>query len=262
MSDGNAIASATPPEGPRGGPAHPGAMILSCPVCGTRYRVDETVLGGTAGREVRCASCGKSWHYSPAAVQAAIAGSAATVAPAPAMPPPNESTDPPPLAEAAPAVDGPMGSSRPSVAVEMPRQARRSWFRFAWLGLVVIVAAAAFVAFIGRHALRSHWPAAGRVHSPAQLAAVPGDGLKVTVTPTRTTDALVINGSIVNSAAAARQIPYLRVSLRDDRKELLASKVVAPPVAELPPGGSAHFGATFAHPSVSATGVEVTFAGD
>jgi hypothetical protein len=86
-----------------------------------------------------------------------------------------------------------------------------------------------------------------------------GAGLNVTVTPTRTADALVIQGSIVNRAETVRPIPRLRVNLRDNNKTLIASKIVAPPVAQLPPGGSTQFGTTFDHPSVAATGVEVTF---
>ena len=37
-------------------------MILSCPVCRTRYQVDEEALRGQSGRAVRCAQCGHTWH--------------------------------------------------------------------------------------------------------------------------------------------------------------------------------------------------------
>jgi predicted Zn finger-like uncharacterized protein len=37
-------------------------MIVSCPVCRTRYKVDEGALRGQYGRTVRCANCGHTWH--------------------------------------------------------------------------------------------------------------------------------------------------------------------------------------------------------
>ncbi|MBT3330740.1 MAG: DUF3426 domain-containing protein [Rhodospirillaceae bacterium] len=39
-------------------------MILTCPACETRFAVDAAVLG-KAGRKVRCAKCGDSWHQMP-----------------------------------------------------------------------------------------------------------------------------------------------------------------------------------------------------
>jgi predicted Zn finger-like uncharacterized protein len=39
-------------------------MIIGCPGCRTRYLVDEQALGGRAGRTVRCATCGHTWHQS------------------------------------------------------------------------------------------------------------------------------------------------------------------------------------------------------
>jgi predicted Zn finger-like uncharacterized protein len=43
-------------------------LIITCPRCQTRYRVDAKALTTPAGRMVRCAACGHSWHYPPAAL--------------------------------------------------------------------------------------------------------------------------------------------------------------------------------------------------
>ena len=39
-------------------------MIVSCPACQTRFHVPANALG-KAGRKVRCANCGKTWHQMP-----------------------------------------------------------------------------------------------------------------------------------------------------------------------------------------------------
>ena len=39
-------------------------MIVSCPGCQTRFHVPANALG-KAGRKVRCANCGKTWHQMP-----------------------------------------------------------------------------------------------------------------------------------------------------------------------------------------------------
>ena len=45
-------------------PARYRPMIVSCPACETRYRIDEKALRGPSGRTVRCANCGHTWHQS------------------------------------------------------------------------------------------------------------------------------------------------------------------------------------------------------
>lgn len=168
--------------------------------------------------------------------------------------------------DAPPAVAGPVAMPRPSVATELPTAAAAAHPRLpivAGIGLAAVAAAVLWVALLARDRGMALWPAAAiRGYAAAPLAPPSGVGLKVTLTPQRAGDLLVINGDIVNSAAVARRIPRLRVTLRDGRETALASQVIDPPVAELPPGASTHFDAVFEHPNIAATGVAVSFATD
>jgi hypothetical protein len=117
-------------------------------------------------------------------------------------------------------------------------------------------------AVLGRDRIIATWPAAAPVYATLHLREQPGAGLDVTVTPTRTTQSLVIDGNIVNGSATARRVPRLRVTLRDGNKNDLESKLIDPPVDRLAPGATARFNTVFEHPSITATGVDVTFATD
>jgi predicted Zn finger-like uncharacterized protein len=130
-------------------------MIVACPACRTRYLVDDAVLGGEAGRRVRCASCGNLWRHSPdaVAIQTALADAAAGEA-AIALSP---TTIPAPVAPALraepgnrpwPHPVGPTALARPSVAVEPLAAARRRSARFRGLGLIVLAAVAVLVAIL------------------------------------------------------------------------------------------------------------------
>jgi predicted Zn finger-like uncharacterized protein len=130
------------------------------------------------------------------------------------------------------------------------------------LGLAALTAAIVLVAVLARDHIATIWPAAERAPAVAAIAPPAGAGLKVTLSPRRTSDSVVISGDIVNNATVARRIPRLRVTLRDRHETALASKVIDPPVLSLPPGASAHFNAVFEHPDGAATGVAVSFATD
>jgi predicted Zn finger-like uncharacterized protein len=246
-------------------------MIVTCPNCATRYLVDDATLGDVARRRVRCASCGNLWTYSTeaeaihAAAVAELTAEAATATSAPGGPPVAEPGRAEPRIQS-PAYSGgragPTAQGRPSVAVELPAAARRRGLRAVGLGLIVLVAALVFGAILARDKIIATWPAAAPVYAALHLSEQPGAGLEVTVTPTRTTQSLVIDGNIVNGSATARRVPRLRVTLRDGNKNDLESKVIDPPVDRLAPGATARFNTVFEHPSITATGVDVTFATD
>jgi predicted Zn finger-like uncharacterized protein len=245
-------------------------MIVTCPNCATRYLVDDATLGDVARRRVRCASCGNLWTYSTEAeaihtAVAALTAEAAMATSTPGGPPVAEPGRAEPRIQS-PAYSGggagPTAQGRPSVAVELPAAARRRGLRAGGLGLIVLVAALVFGAILARDKIIATWPAAAPVYAALHLSGRPGAGLEVTVTPTRTTQSLVIDGNIVNGSATARRVPRLRVTLRDGNKNDLESKVIDPPVDRLAPGATARFNTVFEHPSITATGVDVTFATD
>ncbi len=242
-------------------------MIVTCPNCETRYLADDAALGNTAGRRVHCASCGNLWTYSSeaAAIHAAVAELTVETAMAtttPGTPPVPEPGRAEPRIQSPAYPAGPSAQARPSVEHELPAATRRRGVRAVGLGLIVLVAGLVVVAIVGRDRILAIWPAAAPVYATLHLSEQPGAGLEVTVTPKRTPQSLIIDGNIVNGGATPRRVPRLRVTLRDGNRSDLESKVIDPPVDRLAPGASARFITIFEHPSITATGVDVTFATD
>jgi predicted Zn finger-like uncharacterized protein len=117
-------------------PARYRPMIVSCPACGTRYRVDENALGGPSGRTVRCVNCGHTWHQS-ALFELYANGEAVKpegrIEPALEVPP-RPGTPPAPTLGIPP---------RPKPVPEPPSGRRRSrWAAIRWLVLILLFAAA------------------------------------------------------------------------------------------------------------------------
>ncbi len=226
-------------------------MILSCPVCRTRYRVDEDALRGQSGRTVRCAHCGHTWHQA-ALPQSAEHGDPANgigrIEPALEVPPrPATTLEVPP---------------RPRTLPEPPRR-RSRWGALRWLVIAVLLALAVLAGVVvARGAVVALWPPAARFYALAGFAAEPPwTGLKIEkLAPSRTPDGLVIEGDIANNGKTTQDLPRLRVALRDTSEKEVQFKIVDPPQPRLAPGAVAHFKTPFDHPDDAAKGVVVTFA--
>jgi predicted Zn finger-like uncharacterized protein len=251
-------------------------MIVTCPACETRYQVDDAALRGADGRRVRCADCGNVWTYTPEgeAIQEAmaelVAGAARPAAQAPgearaagSLPGVAASLAEPPRsdlrldAQARPA--GPAASAQPPTQVELPAAAQRRKARIRGLVLTILAFGVLLILLGARGPIMRTWPQTVPVYAALRLADSPASGLEVTVTPARTADSLIINGDIVNKASGERRVPRMRVVLQDNNKNEVDSKVIDPPVATLPSGGSARFNTVFERPDAAATGVAVTF---
>ena len=228
-----------------------GQMIVSCPVCRTRYLVDEEALRGQSGRTVRCANCGHTWHQAASPKPPADGDEAKTdgrIEPALEVPPrPATTLEVPPRRRTLP---------------EAPRR-RSRWGALRWLVVAVLLALAVLAGVVvARGAVVALWPPAARLYALAGFSAEPpGTGLKIEkLAPSRTSDGLIIEGDIANSGKTTQDLPRLRVALRDAAEKELQFKIIEPPKPRLPPGAVAHFKAPFDHPDDAATGVVVTFA--
>jgi predicted Zn finger-like uncharacterized protein len=232
-------------------------MIIGCPVCRTRYLVDEQALDGRAGRTVRCATCGHTWHQKAPPELGTGDDSprfgGAPIEPALEVPPrPGVMSEP----------RRGMPLPRRSIPEPPPRPRRRRWATIRWLVLLVLFALAILAGVIvARGAVVAMWPPAAELYALAGLpVASLGAGLKIEkLVPARTPDGLMIEGEITNTGNTARDVPRLRVALRDAAEKEVLFKVVDPPTPQLQPGAVVHFKTPFEHPGDAATGVVVTF---
>lgn len=155
---------------------------------------------------------------------------------------------------------GPRVPPRRLAEPEYAAASRRRTARVVRLGIVVLILAFAVIGIVGRDGILSMWPSTAGVYRSSGLAEAPGAGLKVTVTATRSGGGLIVGGEIVNSGGEAKQVPRLRVAVRDGHGSEVDVRLLDPPVARLAPGATARFETIFEHPVMTATGAAATFA--
>jgi predicted Zn finger-like uncharacterized protein len=213
-------------------------VILVCQTCRTRYTVDDDAVGRPAGRTVRCANCGHSWHYlAPPPVRTARL---------------RERLQP---ADPAP----PAATPRPVLAAPPPRRHRSG---LGWVLLILLLDGMIAGAVLGRDQIVVMWPHTAQFYEMVGLKPESlGAGLDIAnVSSTRNADGLIVEGDITNRVGAPRAVPHLRVALRDAGQHVLAFKIVDPPRERLLPGETSHFTVGFLPAPDAAVGVVVTFA--
>jgi hypothetical protein len=188
---------------------------------------------------VRCANCSKTWHQTPP-------------------------EDFPHSLDVAPANVVPDFTTGRAQLPSLPRRRGVPWATIAWGVLVVILGSGAVAGIAAREEVMALWPPSTRLYSMIGLAVQPpGIGLELRkTTPTFTTEngvrTLVVEGEVANISQIARDVPTLKVVLRDrDGGELQALSFN---VAEqrLLPGASVAFRTSIPQPNPAATSVLVT----
>ena len=234
-------------------------MILTCTSCDTRYTVDGAKFPA-AGRTVRCAKCGHSWHQpgETPEIEPEAPAAAAEVAPVVSAAAPSgesfsagRSFAPTPAVEAKPVA--PLGPRLAIVA--------------GWVGLVAVVLLIAFAAVKYRQHIASIWPQSAGVYSSLGMP-VNTSGLDFQKVDYRreTEDGQVVlsvSGEIVNTSARQLPLPQtVRVTLSDSSKRELYHWTFKPNVTVLGPGQSAPFLTRLASPPAAARNLEVSFPKD
>lgn len=249
-------------------------MILTCPECSTRYQAKDAAFL-PAGRRVRCAKCGHSWHQHPPVAEAEPQAEAP---PAPPTPEPEEpaaaepeAPEPPPEPEPSPAKaeDATEAAEPPEPAEAVPQEPARSINRLAvaggWLGLVVVILVIGWAAVSYRQQVATLWPQSATLYSALGLP-VNARGIAFTdVSYHRETEdkqsVLAVTGKLVNISSRELAVPPVRVTLSDAKGRELYHWDFTPDVAVLRAGQSVGFLTRLSSPPDAARHLKLEFAG-
>ncbi len=113
-------------------------MRISCPDCAASYEVPDAML--SAGREVRCARCGRSWTPAGASLPPPTAAPAPRPAP---VAPPEPAAGPAPMPEPVPppaAALAPVAAPPPAATAASPPRGDERRLALAWSGSLALLA--------------------------------------------------------------------------------------------------------------------------
>jgi len=242
-------------------------MILTCTSCGTRYSVDGSKFPA-AGRTVRCAKCGHSWHQAgeaPEPVAEAVTETIAeTSAPSRAEPVAAVRSESPEFYEPSPARGfTPLAASQEPRAPLGPKIAVVA----GWVGLIAVVLLIAAAAVRYRQDIATIWPQSAAVYSTLGLRVNAG-GIDFRQVDYRRENqdgqvVLAVSGQIFNGGSRELPVPQtVRVTLSDVNNHELYHWTFKPDAQVLTPGQSVPFVTRLASPPAAARHLEVRFAKD
>ncbi len=226
-------------------------MIVACPSCGSRFKVDAERLG-EKGRKVKCSSCGHIWLQRPEE-------------------PAEREVEPPALQPAALEPE-PMPTPIPAAARPVERQDEgEGGSRLAWLiGALAAVAAVGAIAFVilGRAVVMDVWPGSRTFYTNIGLyEAVPGEDLEFVEVSSREevgpdgVRTLTVAGEIANTGNQPRVVPPITASIMGE-DGVLQSWQFQPDDNLLRAGERLSFSSSLRDPTPGGMRLALSFAGN
>jgi predicted Zn finger-like uncharacterized protein len=243
-------------------------MIIMCPDCSTRYRVDAKTLG-QSGREVRCASCGHSW-FATEEMDERNTKKPVIEEETPDLEPNIEDDllDAPPEQDTEPETALPKIEDKPAPAhqkyrqkIEAKAKRKRMFVALgAWAGVFVVLLIIASMLVMNRVTVVKLVPkTAGTfaaIGMPVQVWSVELKDVASERIRVNTDDVLRVTGALYNPGDKPERAPLVRISMRDETgAEILAWTVTVNPL-EVPAGKSAYFETSVKNPAPLAVDLE------
>ncbi|MEQ8405068.1 MAG: zinc-ribbon domain-containing protein [Oceanicaulis sp.] len=223
-------------------------MIVTCPSCEAKYRVEPSALEARRGK-VKCAACAHVWT---------VAEAAPKPAPAPAQ-------SPEPEAEPAPSL-----KDKPHAAIRARAATRAKRTRLAvegagWAGVAACLMVVLGAAFVLRVDVVEAWPRAAGAYAAVGLdvdvIGLAVEELEAELVEEDGAPVLVVEGLVRNVAARDRDAAPLTAVVLDASGAVLAEWSLALESPVLEPGAVERFRTTFPAPPDNGARVEVVVGG-
>lgn len=247
-------------------------MILTCPECASRYFVDDSKVG-SAGRVVRCASCGNRWTArNEESTDLFDEPSAATLAGDAAMAPVDAAAAATASAASEPEPEPPVsalpGEELPKVfraRADAERRLREATTTgVVWAGMAAAMASMIVGALIFRIDVVRLWPTTAGAYAsvglPVNTVGLVIENIKAEPSLEDGHAAVTITGIMRNITDHAVIAPPLRVELRNAKDKRVAGRIAAAADPKIPPSEIRHFAITILDPPRTAKDLVIDFA--
>jgi len=243
-------------------------MILTCPECASRYFVEDSKVG-SAGRVVRCASCGNRWTArNEEAVDLFDEPEAPTLASQ------IDSVEQVPETAAAESEEPPVsalpGEELPKVfraRADAERRLREATTTgVIWAGMAAAMAVVVVAALIFRIDVVRIMPGSAGAYAAVGLPVntvglvIDRDSIKAQPSMQDGHAVVTVVGTIRNITEHEVVAPPLRVELLSKEDKRVAGQLAAAADPKIPPGEVRHFSITFLNPPRTAQNLQIGFA--
>ena len=265
-------------------------MIVDCPACATRFRMDAALLP-EGGRVVRCSACGHGWRQYPPQeavkeVKENIAvgenraqlradkktsppppraqKTAVALAPKPAVRPSTSEERSAPAPKASPPADKPAPKKQSAPSENALEAEAVGYNRF--LHLIVRVFFPAFIvlsalAYIYRAETVDFFPRTEKIYNLFGLSVRPAGVTLVRPYLQKSGAGLIVQGDLINThETQTLKIPTIQITLLDNENKVLRTFTVTDfALPELTPGAVTAFSKTIPDPPAETVDVKVRF---